>query len=469
MMASKKPFTLVLSGILALSMLSPAALAAEVQDNGSDDVPAYTQELQRKSDGNVHEKPNGNPDNGNHNGWDKEDVTAKPGDVMDDDMMVTPEEDVTATPGDVMDDDMMVTPEEEETDIPDEEIPGSNCPQEVFVREYHVTGDALAGFKDYTEKALGMDLSDFNCTMVKFNFNDDYWVLSAWNAGEDTWSATPISPEDHQPEQVSSIYLEYYRIWTPKIVRITIPVEDLSYFSYDLAGLRLNFAEFTVKEETPVPVKEMVTLTLMDGEEVYGEYTVEKGSVVDLSELEDPSRTGCTFLGWFAEGSDTPYDLTQPLSGDLILSSRFEVQKPTEPIEPTDPEGGGEVITGPSIDRDDKDEVTDEVVIDEEETPLDDQPVAETPAENENDQELVDESIPLTSAPEVLPVLDQQSQTEEATETVSLEETQLPLGELPQTGMVIQRNTAVPAVLTVAGLTLAAAGLYLLSRKEEQE
>ena len=28
MMASKKPFTLVLSGILALSMLSPAALAA---------------------------------------------------------------------------------------------------------------------------------------------------------------------------------------------------------------------------------------------------------------------------------------------------------------------------------------------------------------------------------------------------------------------------------------------------------
>ena len=90
MMASKKPFTLVLSGILALSMLSPAALAAELQDNGSDDVPAYTQELQRKSDGNVHEKPNGNPDNGNHNGWDKEDVTAKPGDVMDDDMMVTP-------------------------------------------------------------------------------------------------------------------------------------------------------------------------------------------------------------------------------------------------------------------------------------------------------------------------------------------------------------------------------------------
>ena len=335
MMASKKPFTLVLSGILALSMLSPAALAAEVQDNGSNDVPAYTQELQRKSDGNVHEKPNGNPDNGNHNGWDKEDVTAKPGDVMDDGMMVTPEE--------------------EETDIPDEEIPGSNCPQEVFVREYHVTGDALAGFKDYTEKALGMDLSDFNCTMVKFNFNDHYWVLSAWNAGEDTWSATPISPEDHQPEQVSSIYLEYYRIWTPKIVRITIPVEDLSYFSYDLAGLRLNFAEFTVKEETPVPVKEMVTLTLMDGEEVYGEYTVEKGSVVDLSELEDPSRTGCTFLGWFAEGSDTPYDLTQPLSGDLILSSRFEVQKPTEPIEPTDPEEGGEVITGPSIDRDDKD------------------------------------------------------------------------------------------------------------------
>ena len=108
-------------------------------------------------------------------------------------------------------------------------------------------------------------------------------------------------------------------------------------------------------------------------------------------------------------------------------------------------------------------------MIDEEETPLDDQPVAEIPAENENDQELVDESIPLTSAPEVPPVLDQQSQTEEATETVSLEETQLPLGELPQTGMVIQRNTAVPAVLTVAGLTLAAAGLYLLSRKEEQE
>lgn len=443
MMANKKPFTLVLSGILALSMLSPAALAAEAQDNGSDNVPAFTHVLQRKTDGNVHEKPNGNPDNGNHNGWDKEDETTKPGDVI-------------------------VPPGEEETDIPDEEIPGSNCPQEVFVREYHVTGDALADFEDYTEEALGMDLSDFNCTMVKFNFNDDYWVLSTWNAFEETWSATPICPEDHQPEQVSSIYLEYYRVWTPKIVRITIPVEDLSYFSYDLPDLRLDFAEFTVKEEVTVPVKEMVTLTLMDGEEVYGEYTVEKNGVVDLSELEAPIRTGYTFLGWFAEGSDTPYDLTQPLSGDLILSSRFEAQKPTEPDDTTNPGEEGQIITGPVVNHDDKDAADAEVVIDEEETPLAAQPVAETTEEQENDQELVDASLPLTSVPEVLPVLAQQSQEEE-TETVSLEESQMPLGELPQTGMVIQRNTVVAAVLTVAGLTLASAGLYLISRKEEQE
>ena len=46
MMASKKPFTLVLSGILALSMLSPAALAAELQDNGV--YPGAPAQIRRK-------------------------------------------------------------------------------------------------------------------------------------------------------------------------------------------------------------------------------------------------------------------------------------------------------------------------------------------------------------------------------------------------------------------------------------
>lgn len=38
---------------------------------------------------------------------------------------------------------------------------------------------------------------------------------------------------------------------------------------------------------------------------------------------KDPEKTGYTFAGWFAEGSDTAYDFSTPVTADLTLVARF--------------------------------------------------------------------------------------------------------------------------------------------------
>jgi beta-glucosidase len=41
------------------------------------------------------------------------------------------------------------------------------------------------------------------------------------------------------------------------------------------------------------------------------------------AEPPEPSRDGYTFMGWQASGSDTPYDFSAPLSGDLTLTAQW--------------------------------------------------------------------------------------------------------------------------------------------------
>lgn len=426
MMANKKPLTLVLSGVLALSMLSPAALAAEGQTH-SDNTPAdvLVQQERRPENGNYHEKPNGKPDNGNHNGWDN--ITAEPGDPNDDDMMV--DQEIVAEPDNSefpIDDDMMVDqeivaePDNSEfpidddmlVDIFEEEIPGEDYPDEVFVREHHVTGAALADFKTYAEEALDMDLEDYTCDIVKFNFSDDYWVLSGWNDVYSTWSATPIDPANHQPEDVASITLTYHLPWSFEWVDVTIPAEDLNYASYDPC-MGLSFAEYFLSDDALTP----------------GDNT----------------------------GDNTNPD-TKPDPDDT-----------TDPEQPGDT--GSTVITGHEGIRHEADLDEEEISLEDEETPLDAAPQlpAEEPVEEPQDEmtELEEAQIPLSDEAQVQPVLD----TEETmTETVVLTDGVMPMGDLPQTGMNVSRgDIAIAVALSVVGVGLACTGLTLAIRGKKEK
>lgn len=419
MMANKKPLTLVLSGVLALSMLSPAALAAEKPSAGSSmDIPT---EL------SSHDKPNSKPDHGNHNGWEEpNDAVATPGDVMDDNT-VTPE--------------MPAEEPGEEVEILDEEVPGTDWPEEVFVREYHLTGAALGAYKEYAQEQLDMDLTDYTCDIVKFNFNDGYWVLAAWNDVFDTWSATPIFPGEHQPEDVTGITLTYHEPWSLEWVSVTIPAEDMDYASYD-PSLGLNFVEFTVSEDALGP--------------------------------DSGDTTGGD------NGDGNPGDTTGGDNGDGS-SNGDNGSSDTDPDHTTNPDDSNvsddtthsdNVIYGPVLDHQ-TDASVDETVIDEEEVPLASQPVENVEQDENGQQTLADQEVPLTDAAEVQPVLAQQAgETAEVStpsDSVVVKDAQLPMGELPQTGMVIGRgDTAVAAVLSAVGLGLACTGLYLASRKEDQ-
>lgn len=44
-----------------------------------------------------------------------------------------------------------------------------------------------------------------------------------------------------------------------------------------------------------------------------------------VAEPEVPARVGYTFLGWFADGSDTRYDFDAPVTGDLTLTQRWSL------------------------------------------------------------------------------------------------------------------------------------------------
>ena len=465
MMANKKPLTLVLSGVLALSMLSPAALAAEGPSaDSSMDIPT---EL------SSHNKPNSKPDHGNHNGWEKpNDAVATPGDVMDDNT-VTPDQDPTATPGDVMDDNT-VTPEtpaeepDEEVEIPEEEVPGTDWPEEVFVREYHLTGAALGAYKEYAQEQLDMDLTDYTCDIVKFNFNDGYWVLAAWNDVFDTWSATPIFPGEHQPEDVTGITLTYHQPWSLEWVSVTIPAEDMDYASYDPC-LGLSFVEFTVSEDALGPDSGDIT----GGDNGDGNPGDTTGG--DNGDGNPGDTTGGD------NGDGNPGDTTGGDNG-AGSSNGDNGSSDTDPDHTTNPDDSNvsddtthsdNVIYGPVLDHQ-TDAFVDETVIDEEEVPLASQPVENVEQDENGQQMLADQEVPLTDAAEVQPVLAQQAgETAEVStpsDSVVVKDAQLPMGELPQTGMVIGRgDTAVAAVLSAVGLGLACTGLYLASRKEDQQ
>ncbi|MEG2119234.1 MAG: hypothetical protein RRY53_02665, partial [Pseudoflavonifractor sp.] len=120
----------------------------------------------------------------------------------------------------------------------------------ITVREYHVPYSAMTDIRAYCVAASGSNLSKFNCTMVKFKFNDGYWVLGGANGAQDCWSATPTNVDRHQPADLASVEFTFYRVF--KSIKVSIPASELSVVSYDKDHW-LDIAEVTMKADAPEP------------------------------------------------------------------------------------------------------------------------------------------------------------------------------------------------------------------------
>ena len=60
-----------------------------------------------------------------------------------------------------------------------------------------------------------------------------------------------------------------------------------------------------------------------NGGTLSGEQTVTVIEGMAVSEPDDPTRSGCRFLGWYIQGTGTEYDFTLPVTSDLNLEARW--------------------------------------------------------------------------------------------------------------------------------------------------
>ena len=78
----------------------------------------------------------------------------------------------------------------------------------------------------------------------------------------------------------------------------------------------VSFIVITRAEETATH-----TVTFQNGEEKVGTQTVADGDQAARPSI--PVQEGYIFVGWFKEGSETAYDFTAPVTGDLTLYAKF--------------------------------------------------------------------------------------------------------------------------------------------------
>ena len=83
---------------------------------------------------------------------------------------------------------------------------------------------------------------------------------------------------------------------------------------YDSSYTVGNWATFLA------PAKKTVTIDFGNGADSVTE-TVEAGSLVDKP--ADPMREGYRFDGWYADGSDDPFDFSQPITSDVTLHAKW--------------------------------------------------------------------------------------------------------------------------------------------------
>ena len=108
----------------------------------------------------------------------------------------------------------------------------------------------------------------------------------------------------------------------------------LSFGAKDSNGApRLDKLTITLKEAAPET--HTVTFVVPEGVTAPDAQTVNDGDKATKPET-DPTRTGYTFVGWFAEGADAAYDFDAAVTGDLTLTAKWALKAPTVSVTASD-------------------------------------------------------------------------------------------------------------------------------------
>lgn len=381
-------------------------------------------------------------------------------------------------------DETETTEEPVEDEMPQDEVleNGMNVSgDDVKVEEYHVLNGALAAMRAQAEaEDARLTKKGVTFTEVVFTFADGYSV----NAGPliGMWRATVEGISDNrQPENLTGITLRYYNWLKVKRYSYTFTPDQLQAVRYE-AGL-LDYAEVCIYDE-PTTVYYTVTLDygyqFDEGNNSTCSYvTVEEGNCLSL---EDPEREGYRFEGWYSDENRTEaFDTTTEIYSDMTLYAAWsELPEEPDPTPSTDPTPAPAPSTDPTPipstdpeyppyvpdDEDDKDNV----VIEDEEIPLDSDPDATE--EEPSETEIVEEETPLNGQPEATEEPAEVNQAEVTVEEapVEIQDAGVALGDLPQTGAVAAPvNPATTAGLVALAFSLAGCGLYFTCGRKKGE
>lgn len=399
-------------------------------------------------------------------------------------------------------DETETTEEPVEDEMPQDEVleNGMNVSgDDVKVEEYHVLNSALAAMRAQAEaEDARLTKKGVTFTEVVFTFADGYSV----NAGPliGMWRATVEGISDNrQPENLTGITLRYYDWLKVKRYSYTFTPDQLQAVRYE-AGL-LDYAEVCIYDE-PTTVYYTVTLDygyqFDEGNNSTCSYmTVEEGNCLSL---EDPEREGYRFEGWYSDENRTEaFDTTTEIYSDMTLYAAWsELPEEPDPTPSTDPTPTPTPSTDPTPtptpstdptptpstdptptpstdpeyppyvpdDEDDKNNV----VIEDEEIPLDSDPDATE--EEPSETEIVEEETPLNGQPEATEEPAEVNQAEVTVEEapVEIQDAGVALGDLPQTGAVAAPvNPATTAGLVALAFSLAGCGLYFTCGRKKGE
>ena len=192
------------------------------------------------------------------------------------------------------------------------------------------TGYTFAGwFADGAEAAF-----DFENTAIE----EDLTLTAKWALKAPTVSVTASDDAPVEGETVTLTAnvthdltegITYAYAWT----KGDAPVEDAAEATLEVTGFGTYVVTVTATDadgltatatgeiELTFAPKPTYTVTFNDGVNEPTTQTVTDGE--KATKPADPTRTGYTFDGWFAEGAETAYDFDTPVTGNLTLTAKW--------------------------------------------------------------------------------------------------------------------------------------------------
>ena len=205
---------------------------------------------------------------------------------------------------------------------------------ETTVTEFHFMNRGQ--FDDLFRELKGLDpdtpIWDTETTIQVFSATEssaDASQLGALFNGYNTntlivGSAAPlryIQPEDVVRIEMTCTYWDGFLNLHRNRETVEIPLNRLRLETY-----HDYYVEYYVDSGTAAQTYYDVTFLLNGGEGEDFVMSVRENSTV--SEPPEPVRSGYTFLGWFADGSETKFDFTTPITGDITLTAKWQLDEP---------------------------------------------------------------------------------------------------------------------------------------------